>query len=172
MKDRLRIYRPKGKIDYKHLRKINPEMARKAVLEYLKTTNHNISEAASIFGINRPVVYDIIKKEKEGDLRDRSKVPNPQEPHRLWHYWVLSPVRGSSLFTEGLLVLEPSIIGGLTPLLWFGMMPIEFPVGNLKHFLTMFVVIDILVYRSQLPLPLVHPSPADILSVPLSPLGP
>jgi len=78
MKAGLRTYQPKGKIDYKQLRKINPEAARKAVLEYLKTNNHNISEAASIFGINRAVVYDIIKKEKEGDLRDRSKVPKQQ----------------------------------------------------------------------------------------------
>jgi len=73
MKPGPRTYQPTGKIDYKQLRKINPEAARRAVLEYLKTNNHNISEAASIFGINRPVVYHIIKKEKEGDLRDRAK---------------------------------------------------------------------------------------------------
>ena len=78
MKPGPRTYQPTGKIDYKQLRKINPEAARRAVLEYLKTNNHNISEAASIFGINRPVVYDIIKKEKEGDLRDRAKVPKHQ----------------------------------------------------------------------------------------------
>jgi len=78
MKPGLRTYQPTGKIDYKQLRKINPEAARRAVLGYLKTNNHNISEAASIFGINRPVVYDIIKKEKEGNLRDRPKVPKHQ----------------------------------------------------------------------------------------------
>ena len=78
MKTGLRTHQPTGKIDYKQLRKINPEAARMAVLEYLKNNNHNISEAASIFGINRPVVYDIIKKEREGDLKDRSKVPKHQ----------------------------------------------------------------------------------------------
>ena len=78
MKTGLRTHQPTGKIDYKQLRKINPEAARMAVLEYLKNNNHNISEAASIFGINRPVVYDIIKKEREGDLKDRPKVPKHQ----------------------------------------------------------------------------------------------
>ena len=78
MKTGLRTYQPSRKIDYKQLRKINPKAARRAVLEYLKASNHNISEAASIFGINRAVVYDIIKEEKEGDLRDRSKVPKRQ----------------------------------------------------------------------------------------------
>ena len=81
MKTGLRTYQPRGRIDYKQLRKINPEAARRAVLGYLKTNNHNISETASIFGINRTVVYDIIKKETEGDLRDRSKVPK-QQPQR------------------------------------------------------------------------------------------
>ena len=37
--------------DYKQLRKINPEAARKAVLDYLETNNHNISDAAASFGI-------------------------------------------------------------------------------------------------------------------------
>jgi len=69
---------PRGKIDYKQLRRINSEAARRAVLEYLKTNNRNISEASSIFGINRAVVYDIIKKEREGDLKDRSKAPKRQ----------------------------------------------------------------------------------------------
>lgn len=31
-----------------------------------------------IFGINRTVVYDIIKKEREGDLKDRSRAPKHQ----------------------------------------------------------------------------------------------
>lgn len=66
------------RIDYKEIRKINPEAARLAVLEYLKTNDHNISEAAGVFGINRPVVYDILKKEQQGDLKDRSKTPRTQ----------------------------------------------------------------------------------------------
>jgi transposase len=67
----------RGVIDYKALRRFNPEAARMAVLEYLKT-NPNISEVARMFGITRAVVYDIIKKGKTGNLEDRSKVPGHQ----------------------------------------------------------------------------------------------
>lgn len=66
---------PSVKIDYKQLMEINPEAARRAVVEYLKTNNRNISQTACVFGINRPVIYDIIKKEQEGDLRDRLRAP-------------------------------------------------------------------------------------------------
>jgi len=62
-----------GKINYKVLRRINPEAARLAVIEYLSTNKGNISEAARVFGIQRTVVYDILKKKEEGDLRDRSR---------------------------------------------------------------------------------------------------
>ena len=37
-----------GRIDYKELRKINPETARTAVLEYLKT-NPNISQVMDVW---------------------------------------------------------------------------------------------------------------------------
>jgi len=67
-----------GRIDYKELRKINPEAARKAVLEYLKTNEANISRTAGLFGINRSVVNNILRKDEEGDLKDRSKVPKCQ----------------------------------------------------------------------------------------------
>ena len=66
------------RIDYKQLRKVNAEAARFAVLEYLKSNDHNISQAASVFGISRPVVYDILRKGREGDLRDRSRAPHRQ----------------------------------------------------------------------------------------------
>jgi len=46
------------------------------VLEYLKSNGRNISDAARVFGIKRPVIYDILRKEEEGDLRDRSKAPH------------------------------------------------------------------------------------------------
>ena len=46
------------------------------MLEYLKTNGGNISEAARLFGINRPVIYDMLRKQREGDLRDRSKAPH------------------------------------------------------------------------------------------------
>jgi transposase len=62
-------------VDYKALRKINPEAARVAVLEYVSSTGGNISRAARAFGIQRAVVYEILKKHHEGDLNDRSKYP-------------------------------------------------------------------------------------------------
>ncbi|MFH1705640.1 MAG: hypothetical protein ABH867_01925 [Patescibacteria group bacterium] len=60
-------------IDYKTLRKINPEADRRAVVEYLQTNRGNIAKTARVFGIQRPVIYGILKKQKEGDLKDRSK---------------------------------------------------------------------------------------------------
>lgn len=69
---------PGVRIDYKSLRRINPEAARQAVLEYLASCGHNIAETARVFGITRPVVYDILVKQQEGDLRDRSRAPNRQ----------------------------------------------------------------------------------------------
>src|SRR3972149_3402987 len=67
---------PGPRIDYKALRKVNPETARQAVLEYLKSVGKNVAETARVFGINRPVVYDILRKEKSGSLADRSRAPH------------------------------------------------------------------------------------------------
>lgn len=77
MKAGLRLGVGEGRIDYKELRRFNAEAARKAVLEYLKTGG-NISEAARVFGITRTVVYDILKKERTGNLQDRSRAPRRQ----------------------------------------------------------------------------------------------
>ncbi len=38
-----RISLLKGRIDYKQLKRVNTKVARKAIFEYLKTNNHNIS---------------------------------------------------------------------------------------------------------------------------------
>lgn len=69
------------KIDYKALRKVNPEAARMAVLEYLRANGGNVAEVARIFGIQRPVVYNILSKDTDGDLTDRSKAPK-SSPNR------------------------------------------------------------------------------------------
>jgi DNA-binding NtrC family response regulator len=53
---------PGTRIDYQTLRQINPEAARKAGLEYLKTNGGNKADAARVFGVNRTVVYYILKK--------------------------------------------------------------------------------------------------------------
>ena len=66
MKAGLRTGVGRGTIDYKQLRGFNAEAGRRAVLEYLKT-NCNVSETARMSGITRTVVYDILKKEKEGE---------------------------------------------------------------------------------------------------------
>ena len=62
-------------MDYKALRKISPEAARQAVLQYLLSNGNNVAACAKFFGIQRISVYDIISKDKEGDLSDRSKAP-------------------------------------------------------------------------------------------------
>jgi len=63
------------KIDYKKLRSINPEAARVAVLEYLYSNGRNVADCARTFRVQRAVVYDILKKQQEGSLKDRSKAP-------------------------------------------------------------------------------------------------
>ncbi len=65
-------------VPHKELRKTSPEVARKTALEYLRSNGGNIAGTARVFGINRPVIYDILSKEKDGDLKDRSKAPIDQ----------------------------------------------------------------------------------------------
>ena len=65
-------------MDYKKLRKINPEAARLAVLTFLKENNYNITKTAASFYINRRVVYDIIDRSKAGNLSDKPRVPKHQ----------------------------------------------------------------------------------------------
>jgi len=48
------------------------------VVEYWRSNGHNVSSAARLFGINCCVVYDILPKWAEGDLRDRPKTPKHQ----------------------------------------------------------------------------------------------
>jgi len=69
---------PGVRIDYKVLRRVNPEAARLAVVEYLESCQRNITATARAFGITRPVVYDIVKRHQEGDLTDRSWAPKHQ----------------------------------------------------------------------------------------------
>jgi transposase len=65
-------------IDYKKLRRIDPEAARQAVLDYLASVGGNVSDAARAFGINRSVIYDIIARSRAGSLADRPRTPHRQ----------------------------------------------------------------------------------------------
>lgn len=57
---------------------MNRETAQLAVLEYLKTNGKNVSDTARVFGINIPVLRNILRRQQEGDVRDRSEVPKHQ----------------------------------------------------------------------------------------------
>ena len=66
------------RVDCKALGSVNPEIARLAVLEYLKVNGRNVPDTARVFGPNRLVVYEILRKQREGEMRDRAKVPKHQ----------------------------------------------------------------------------------------------
>jgi transposase-like protein len=63
-------------IDYNRLRKLSPEAARQAVLDYLQSVAGNVSATARAFGIGRKVVYDIKRRAATGHLADRSRAPH------------------------------------------------------------------------------------------------
>ena len=63
-------------INYKELRKSNPQTARQAVIQYFQSVNNNISDTARVFGIYRPGVVDIIIKYRPGDFNVRSLIPH------------------------------------------------------------------------------------------------
>jgi transposase-like protein len=67
-------------IDYKKLRRLSPEVARQAVLDYLGSTDGDIRATAAAFGINTSVVYDIRRRARAGSLADRSRAPH-NRPH-------------------------------------------------------------------------------------------
>ena len=72
-------------INYKLIRKLSPEAARVAVLQYLSSNGHNISDCARVFNIQRVTVYDILKKSQQSDLKDRSKAPKTPANKTPWH---------------------------------------------------------------------------------------
>jgi transposase-like protein len=69
---------PPPVIDYIRLRRISPEAARQAVLDYLASVDGNVSAAARAFGVNRRVVYDILRRARSGSLADHSFAPHHQ----------------------------------------------------------------------------------------------
>jgi len=67
-----------ARIDYKELRKLDPETSRRAVIALWKSNGQNVSATARMFGINRRVVYDILERWASGNLRDRPRTPKRQ----------------------------------------------------------------------------------------------
>lgn len=56
---------PGRRINHKALRDVNPEAARLPVSEYLKTNEHNISDAARVLGINRLLTsHDVLQPDR------------------------------------------------------------------------------------------------------------
>jgi len=54
--------RPGHHIDYKGLRAVNADTVRMVVDSYLRSCE-NITHTSRVFGINRSVVYDILRKD-------------------------------------------------------------------------------------------------------------
>lgn len=62
-------------LDYKELRGISPKAARRAILQILKSTNGNVTEAARLLHTTRRTIYKALKKDEDGDLDDLSTAP-------------------------------------------------------------------------------------------------
>ena len=66
-------------IDYKKLRRLDPEAARQAVLDYLRSVDGNVAATARAFAVQRSVIYDIQRRARDdGSLADRSRRPHRQ----------------------------------------------------------------------------------------------
>lgn len=62
-------------LDYKELRGISPEAARRAILQILKATGGNVAECARLLHTTRRTIYKTVQKGKDGNLGDFSTAP-------------------------------------------------------------------------------------------------
>ncbi len=62
-------------LDYKQLREISPQAARKAILQVLKSTNGNVSQTAILLNTTRRTVYKAMHRSKSDDLSDITTAP-------------------------------------------------------------------------------------------------
>ena len=116
-------------IDYKRLRRINPQAARQAVLEYLASVDGNVAATARAFGITRPVVYDILAKARSGDLGDRPKIPRHQPrktPAEVAGETGLTPEQVSRVFRDIQVKRKTTLPLHRKPILLDGVPEIEF----------------------------------------------
>ncbi|MFZ3151974.1 MAG: helix-turn-helix domain-containing protein [Anaerolineaceae bacterium] len=63
-------------LDYRELRLISPEAARRAILQVLKSHSGNVSGTARILSISRTTVYKAIRQNEAERLKDGSKHHN------------------------------------------------------------------------------------------------
>jgi len=62
-------------LDYKELRGISPQAARRAILQVLKSVDKNVTETARLLHTTRRTIYKALKKDEEGNLDDSSTAP-------------------------------------------------------------------------------------------------
>lgn len=62
-------------LDYKELRGISPQAARRAILQVLKATGGNVAETAMLLHTTRRTIYKALKKGADGNLDDCSTAP-------------------------------------------------------------------------------------------------
>ena len=62
-------------LDYKELREISPQAARRAILQVLKSVDGNVAECAGLLHTTRRTIYKALKKDKIGNLNDSSTAP-------------------------------------------------------------------------------------------------
>jgi len=60
------------RLDYRELRTISPQAARRAILQILKANKGNVSKTARMLSITRRTVYKTLTKQKQGELDDLS----------------------------------------------------------------------------------------------------
>jgi len=66
---------PGIRLDYKELREISPQAARRAILQVLKSVDGNVAECARLLHTTRRTIYKALKKESTGNLKDTSTAP-------------------------------------------------------------------------------------------------
>jgi len=62
-------------LDYKELRGISPEAARRAILQVLRSVNGNVAECARLLHTTRRTIYKTLQKQEKGSLADLSTAP-------------------------------------------------------------------------------------------------
>ena len=62
-------------LDYKELRGISPQAARRAILQVLRSVDGNVAECARLLHTTRRTIYKTLRKEKLGTLADTSTAP-------------------------------------------------------------------------------------------------